>query len=199
MSTSSPDEPQDPLLMAHDADGIKELDNKLPRWWVWLFYLCIAYSVVYMLYYHVLGMGDLQAAVYQKEMAKGEAIKQRAIQSFESMIGSLEPAQDTETLAEGQQIYTTYCAPCHRDDGGGLVGPNLCDDYWIHGSNYVDTLKIIINGVPEKGMITWRGVLRPSQIQAVASYIYEFRGTNPENPKPPENQAPVDTGPSLFE
>ena len=88
----------------------------------------------------------------------------------------------------------------HRPDGGGLVGPNFCDDYWIHGSNYTDQIKISVNGVPEKGMITWRGVLRPSQIQAVCSYIQKFKGTSPPNPKPPENQAQenkVDS--SLFE
>jgi len=190
---------QDKLLLDHDADGIKELDNNLPRWWVWLFYLTIAFAVVYVCYYHVFGMGDLQVASYQKEMARGEAIKQKAIQAFEGSIETLEPSQDPEMLATGQEIYTLYCAPCHRDDGGGLVGPNLCDDYWIHGSNYLDNVKIIINGVPEKGMLTWRGVLRPTEIQAVASYIQKFRGTTPPNPKPPENQAPVDTGPSEFE
>ncbi|MBK7999332.1 MAG: c-type cytochrome [Verrucomicrobia bacterium] len=83
----------------------------------------------------------------------------------------------------GQATCLTLCAPCHRPDGGGLVGPNLCDDYWIHGSNYVDNLKTIINGIPEKGMLTWRGVPAPSEIQAVASYTYTFRGTTPPNPE----------------
>ena len=101
-------------------------------------------------------------------------------------------------LGEGLQIFTTYCAPCHRADGGGLVGPNLCDTYWIHGSNYVDNLKTIINGVPAKGMITWRGLLRPGQIQAVGSYIYTLRGTKPKNPKPREDQQPA-PGPNIYE
>ena len=193
------DTSQDDLLLDHDADGIKELDNNLPRWWVWLFYITIAFSAAYWTYFHILGWGDLQAAAFRKEVEKGEALKQQAILDFENSLQSLEPSQEPEVLNEGQQVYTLYCAPCHREDGGGLVGPNLCDDYWIHGSNYVDTVKIIINGVPEKGMLSWRGVLRPSQIQAVASYIYQFRGTSPPNPKPPENQAPADTGPSLFE
>jgi cytochrome c oxidase cbb3-type subunit III len=193
------DEDRNETLMSHEADGIKELDNLLPRWWVWLFHLTIIFSVGYMLYYHVFSMGDLQAAAYEREWERGEAIKKKAISEFEATIGGLDVSTDTSVLADGLEVYTLYCAPCHRPDGGGLVGPNLCDDYWIHGSNYTDNIKIIVNGVPEKGMITWRGILRPSQIQSVASYIHKFRGTTPPNPKPPENQAPVDTGPSMFE
>jgi cytochrome c oxidase cbb3-type subunit 3 len=175
-------------LLEHEADGIKELDNLLPRWWVWLFYLSTIFAIAYMFYYHVLNLGDLQIAAYKKDAQKGEQIKNAAIASFESSLGTLSPVQDTPSLDKGQVVYTQMCAPCHRADGGGLVGPNLCDDYWIHGSNYIDNLKIIINGVPEKGMLTWRGVLKPAEIQAVASYIYAFRGTSPANPKPPENQ-----------
>lgn len=182
-------EPKDPLLLDHEADGITELDNNLPRWWVWLFYLCILYSIGYLLYYHVFRTGDLQAVEYEKEWKQGEAIKSQAIASFEATLGTLEPSKDNDVLTKGRQTYITLCAPCHREDGGGLVGPNLCDDYWIHGSNYVDNLKIIINGVPEKGMLTWRGVLKPSEIQAVSSYIQTFRGTTPPNPKPREDQA----------
>ena len=181
-------EPQDPLLMDHEADGIKELDNNLPRWWVWLFYLSTAFAVVYMVYYHVLRVGDLQAAEYNKEFQRGEQIKAGALTRFESELASLEPSKDSAVLSDGQQTFMKFCAPCHRPDGGGLVGPNLCDDYWIHGSNFVDNVKTIVNGVPEKGMVTWKGVLAPNQIKAVASYIHTMRGTHPPNPKPPENQ-----------
>jgi len=191
-------DPKDPLLMDHEADGIKELDNNLPRWWVWLFYLTIAYSVVYMGYYHVFRAGDLQAAEYDKEWKKGEEIKSSAIAKFESSLGALEPSKDPQILGKGQQTFVTLCAPCHRPDGGGLVGPNLTDDYFVHGSNYVDSLKVIINGVPEKGMITWRGLLKPSEVQAVASYIYTLRGTKPPNPKPPENQQQPEK-PNVYE
>ena len=129
----------------------------------------------------------------------GEALKSAALAKFEATIATLGPASDKVILSQGQQVFTTYCAPCHRPDGGGLVGPNLCDDYWIHGSNYVDNVKIIINGVPDKGMLTWRGILKPGEVHAVASYIYQFRGTKPPNPKPREDQAPKQTGPSPFE
>ena len=191
--------PQEPKLLDHEVDGIKELDNLLPRWWVWLFNLCNLFAVLYLLYYHVFRAGDLQAAEYAKEAKRGEEIKNAAIARFESSLDSLQPSKDQAMLAEGLRIFTTSCAPCHRADGGGLVGPNLCDNYWIHGSNYVDNLKTIINGVPAKGMITWRGLLKPDQIQAVGNYIYTLRGSNPKNPKPPENQVPAPTGPSIFE
>src|SRR4030095_4886980 len=143
----------------------------------------LACAVFHWVYYHVLNAGDLQAAEYDKQQAVGDKIKTEAIGKFEANLTSLTPSKDPAVIARGSQTYTMLCAPCHRADGGGLVGPNLCDDYWIHGSNYLDNLKTIINGVPEKGMLTWRGVLKPSEIQAVASYIYTFGGTTPPNPK----------------
>jgi cytochrome c oxidase cbb3-type subunit 3 len=197
MNTTPQD--QDPLLLDHEYDGIRELDNKLPRWWVWLFNLSIVFAVIYMIYYHLLDAGPLMAAQYQAEMAIGEKIKAAAVAEFESKMVSLQPSTDPLMLAEGRETFEKLCAPCHRPDGGGLVGPNLTDDYWIHGSNFVDNLKTIWNGVPSKGMVTWRGVLKPSTIHAVGSYIYTLRGTNPKNPKPREDQAPVKTGPSEFE
>lgn len=191
--------PNEPKLLEHEADGIKELDNLLPRWWVWLFYLTTIFAAVYLIYYHVLKIGDLQAAEYQKEFKAGEALKAAAIAKFEASVDTLTPSKDEAVVNQGKTIFLTYCAPCHRPDAGGLVGPNLCDDYWIHGSNYVDNVKTIINGVPAKGMLTWRGVLKPDQIQAVGSYIYTLRGSNPKNPKPPENTVQAPTGPSAFE
>lgn len=192
-------DPKDPLLLDHEADGIRELDNNLPRWWVWLFNLTIAFAVVYLVYYHVLRDGKIMAAEYAREMEAGEKIKAAALARFEGELASLQPLAEPDVLEAGLKTYKTLCAPCHRDDGGGLVGPNLTDDYWIHGSNFVDSLKVIWNGVPEKGMITWKGVLQPREIHNVASYIFTLRGTQPPNPKPPENQAPVETGPSEFE
>ena len=191
-------DPKEPLLLDHDADVIMELENNLPLLWVWLFYLTIVFSLIYMAYYHVLRAGDLQAAEFEKEWKKGEEIKTAALATFESSLGTLEPSKEPAVLARGQQTFMTLCAPCHRADGGGLVGPNFCDDYWIHGSNYLDNLKIIINGVPEKGMLSWKSMLKPSEIQAVASYIYTLRGTTPPNPKPREDQAGPEK-PNIYE
>src|SRR3954463_13965010 len=100
---------RDPLLLAHEADGIKELDNLLPRWWVWLFYLCTAFAVVYMIYYHVLRAGDLQAAQFDKEFKRGELLKSVALAKFESTLSTLEPAKDEVILAKGHQTFTTLC------------------------------------------------------------------------------------------
>jgi len=192
--------PQDPLLLDHEYDGIRELDNKLPRWWVWLFYITIAFAAVYMVYYQVLKIGTLSAGEYDAEMKAGNQLKAAAMGKFEAGIPSLQPASDPIILENGRQTYGKFCAPCHRTDGGGLVGPNLTDDYWIHGSNYCDTVTTIWNGVPAKGMITWKATLKPDEIQAVASYIYTLRGAKLATPgKPPENQTPVKAAPSGFE
>ncbi len=194
----------DPLLMNHEADGIRELDNRLPRWWVWLFYLTTVFAVVYLGYYHVYGRlrpgkVKLSADEYLEEMAVGALLKSNAMASFEAQIPTIEPSKDPVVVAQGKQLFLNYCSPCHRADGGGLVGPNLTDDYWIHGSNFTDNVRTIWNGVPEKGMITWKNSLKPKQVHEVASYIYTLRGTHPANPKPPENLAPAKKGPSEFE
>ncbi|MDB6059067.1 MAG: cbb3-type cytochrome c oxidase subunit [Verrucomicrobiales bacterium] len=192
-------EEKDPLLLDHEIDGIQELDNNLPRWWVWLFILSTVFAFIYMMYYHVLRVGDLQAVEYAKEAKVGEAIKSAALAKFEATLATLEPSKDVEVLGTGKTVFMRMCAPCHRADAGGLVGPNLCDDYWIHGSAFADNLKVIVNGVPQKGMLTWKGILKPNEIQAVASYIYTLRGTHPVNPKPPENQQTAPAGPSVYE
>ena len=194
-------DPKEPLLLDHDYDGIQELDNNLPRWWVWLFYITIIYAAAYLVYFHVTRTGDLQAAEYAKEMKAGELIKNAAMGKFESSIATLQPSTDAAVLENGRQTYAKFCAPCHRVDGGGLVGPNLTDDYWIHGSAFVDNVKIIWDGVPAKGMITWKTVLKPDEIYSVASYIYTLRGAKLATPgKLPENQAPAKpAGPSQFE
>jgi cytochrome c oxidase cbb3-type subunit 3 len=194
-------ENNEPLMEGHDADGIRELDNKLPRWWVWLFYITIVFSAVYLLYYHVLGLGSLQAGEYANEMKAGQAVKAAAISKFEAGIPTLQPSQDAAVLENGRQIYVKLCAPCHRADGGGLVGPNLTDSYWIHGSNFCDNVNVIWNGVPAKGMITWKNFLKPDDVYSVASYIYTLRGAKLATPgKPPENQNTAQpAAPNQFE
>lgn len=181
---------QDPLLMDHEADGIRELDNKLPSWWVWLFYLTTIFAVIYLIYYHVMRDGKLMASEYAREMEIGDAIKSVAIAKFTNDLASLEPSKDAAAVANGKQLFVKNCAPCHREDAGGLVGPNLTDDYWIHGPKFADNLKIIWNGVSDKGMIAWKDQgIKPAEVIDVASYIYTLRGSKLETPgKPPENQ-----------
>ncbi|MBU0679149.1 MAG: c-type cytochrome [Verrucomicrobia bacterium] len=181
------------ILLDHEADGIKELDNRLPRWWVWLFYISIIFSAVYMVYFHVVDAGSLQIAKYEKEMgivetAKAEAKAEVAAAAPEAAAVPTEPSSDEEVLAKGQQLFMTHCVACHSPQGQGLVGPNLTDNYWIHGGAFSDTVHTITEGVPAKGMITWKTLLGAGDIHALASYIFTLRGTNPPNPKAPEGE-----------
>lgn len=180
-------------MAGHEVDGIQELDNRLPRWWVWLFNITILFSAAYLLYFHVFNLGDLQATQYEKEMARArgqppsEGSPLAAAEGARARQASLDqPSNDPEILAKGKTIFAQNCAMCHAPDGGGLIGPNLCDDYFIHGPTFADSVHIIKEGVPAKGMIAWKNTLRPDDIHAVASFIYSLRGTTPANPKPPE-------------
>lgn len=184
-------ENRDPIL-DHEVDGITELDNKLPRWWVWLFNLTTVFAVIYMLYFHVLDKGPSQAQQYQNEVAAAQAAQAPVAATTPDATtaaapaASEEPSRDEAVLAQGKQIFTLNCAVCHGQNAEGLIGPNLCDDSWIHGSAFADNLHTIREGVLAKGMISWKAVLKPDDILAVGSYIYSLRGSNPPNPKAPE-------------
>lgn len=176
-------------LLDHEVDGIRELDNKLPRWWVWLFVLTTVFSAGYLAYYHVLGAGPLQDEEYQQAVAAAQAASAPTpAPEGATPVAPVteEPSRDEAVLAKGRQLYTANCMVCHGPDGGGLIGPNLCDDSFIHGASYADSLHTIREGVLAKGMIAWKAVLKPDDIQAVGSYIYSLRGTTPATPKAPE-------------
>jgi len=194
---NDPNDPQNPLLTSHEYDGIRELDNKLPRWWVWLFIITTIFAVGYMIFYHVLFLGNLSAAEYAEEMKAADAAKAQAVTAFETSIPTLTPSPDAAIIDSGRQVYAKYCVACHRADGGGLVGPNLTDNYWIHGAKFSDNVGVIWNGVPAKGMVTWKSVLKPNDIYAVASYIYTLRGEKLGAPgKPPEDDAKLAPDPT---
>jgi len=275
------------ILLDHSYDGIQELDNDLPPWWLWMFYITIIWAVLYLIYYHLLGAGDLSAEEYMKEMNPGyektetagfsigysspfyqsgkeltplrriqikqeeereaaiksaeqkaqreteeaaplaeisfNEIMQTAMQkaspadleklktafpdiykSFEAGQGGaetpaaeaaekaeapdIEPLTDKASLASGESIFHTNCATCHGKQGEGGIGPNMTDDYYLHGGRMADIVKTITNGVPAKGMISWRGILNDNQIKEVASYLITLRGTNPPNAKAPQGE-----------
>ena len=182
-------DPNNPI-MDHEIDGITEMDNKLPRWWVWLFNLCIVFAVIYMAVYHVARVAPLQEQQYRNEVAAAApAVSPTPTDSTAAVAAAPaaeEPSKDDAVLAKGKQLFTVNCAVCPGPDGGGLIGPNLCDDSWIHGPKFTDNLHIIREGVPAKGMITWKAVLKADDILAVGSYIYTLRGTTPATPKAPE-------------
>lgn len=265
------------ILTDHDYDGIKEFDNDLPPWWLWLFYLSILWAVVYMVHYHVLGTGDSPLTEYQKEMdpswkapaethdfsigyrspfytgrqditplsriesaaaLEAEKAFQAAVEggkmtassleslSFEELVQaamtvaspeqlgklqqafpeiqptlkdgakvasaapaiSVEPLTDAASLASGESIFTTNCVSCHGKAAGGGIGPNLTDDYYLHGPTPGNMVTTITSGVPAKGMISWRGILTDKQILEVASYILTLKGSDPANAKAPQGE-----------
>lgn len=283
----------DDKIMNHDYDGIRELDNDMPPWWLWLFYITIIWAVGYMLYYHVFGWGDLQIAEYNKEMdpnwvatAEGpdrasffyrspfydrdeeltprlererleaeqlaleqetrrqealaraergaepgvslaqlrfddlilEAMRKAGPEDLEKLQNAfpqiyaaladegmdMQPAaaespagtvaasytalMDEASLAAGNSIYQKNCASCHGNAGQGGIGPNLTDDYWIHGGGIDNVVHITKVGVPAKGMIAWQPILSEQEILQVSSYILNLRGTNPPNAKAPQGE-----------
>jgi cytochrome c oxidase cbb3-type subunit III len=176
----------DKLLSGHDYDGIRELDNRLPRWWLGLFILTIIIAAVYFINYQVIHMGPTQEEEYQEEMAAAK-IKYKNLESGSSInAANVTQLTDIASLDAGKQIFEKSCAVCHLQQGQGLVGPNLTDDYWLHGCTIGDIFNTITVGVPEKGMISWKDQLTPKQIQEVGSYIMSLHGTNPPNPKAPQ-------------
>lgn len=170
------DDEEDMLLADHGFDGIRELDNDLPPWWVWMFYICILFAGIYLVRYHVLKSAPLQAEEYQIEMKMAEANKPKS-DLDENNIVLLTAEAD---IAAGLDIYTKNCVACHKADGGGLVGPNLTDDAWIHGGTNEDVYRTIKLGVPAKGMISWKDQLSAKQMLQVTSYMLtKLYGTTP--------------------
>jgi len=187
---SVPVEEEESIMLDHNYDGIKELDNHLPPWWKWLFYFTIGWSAVYLLVYHVFDVFPLMYEEYDIQIEKAElALEERKEQGMEVIDESTVAFTDAaDNLANGKTIFERQCASCHRTDGGGQIGPNLTDDYWLHGGSIQDIFSTIKYGVPAKGMISWQGMLSPSDMRDVGSYIMTLRGTNPPNPKEAEGE-----------
>jgi cytochrome c oxidase cbb3-type subunit 3 len=182
------------LLLDHDYDGIKELDNNLPPWWVYLFYACILFGVVYMVRYEVLG-ADNQEMELQKEVAQAKIEIAEYMKTAPDLMDEKTVTLLTEPadLAAGKEIFNTNCAACHRADAGGQIGPNLTDDQWILGGGIKNVFHTLVNGGRDgKGMISWKGTLKPKEMQKVASYILSLKGSNPPDAKAPEGEVWVE-------
>jgi len=176
------------LMMDHEYDGIHELNNPVPAWFQVLFFGTITFAASYLLIYHVFKWAPLQKEEYKIEMAKAEADKilylsKQPVQIDEK---SVKLVNDATTLNAGKTVFSIYCQSCHGDKGQGLVGPNLTDDYWIHGGKIQDIFKTVKYGVPTKGMPTWEKQLSPKQISDVSNYVESIHGTNPPNAKAPQ-------------
>ncbi len=183
-----PIEKEDEILLDHNYDGIKELDNHLPPWWKGLFYVTIAYAVIYLLVFHVFQTAPLQEEKYDMEMAAAAALK--ASQEADLVIdfdeNTVTASTDAVELADGQKFFEVQCAVCHKADGGGLAGPNLTDQYWKNGGSFTDIYKVIKNGVTGTAMIPWESQLNPIRMRNVASYVQSLQGTNPPGALPPD-------------
>lgn len=191
------------VLLDHDYDGIKELDNSLPPWWVYGFYATIVFAIIYLVRFHVTGTAPLMAQEYQQQMDEAAAEKAEYIKKVGNLVDENNVTlADAAGIAEGKATYSSMCMPCHGANGEGSVGPNLTDNYWLHGGKINDIFKTIKYGVPAKGMKAWEQDLSPSQMKNVASYIKSLNGTKPANAKEPqgdlyqEETTPADTSKS---
>ncbi|RYY36792.1 MAG: c-type cytochrome [Sphingobacteriaceae bacterium] len=178
------------LIIEHDYDGIHELDNPTPAWFMVLFYATIVFAVGYMMVYHVFGIGQLQDQEYVTEMAIAEKEKAAYLAKSADRVDetTVKLSTDQGVITAGQEIFVKNCAPCHGEKGQGVVGPNLTDDYWLHGGKINDVFKTIKYGIQAKGMPNWDKQLSPKQIADVASYIESIHGTNPPGAKQPEGE-----------
>jgi cytochrome c oxidase cbb3-type subunit 3 len=185
-----PVEKEDDIMFEHSFDGIRELDNSLPPWWVAMFYITITIGVVYFGYYHILGYGPSSAEKYEAQMERADEQVKAYLASQANLVDetNVTALTDEGQVALGKSIYDANCLACHGPMGEGGVGPNLTDQYWIHGGDIKDVFSTIKYGVPEKGMISWQAQLRASEMQQVASYILTMQGTNPPNGKEPQGE-----------
>lgn len=183
-----PVDKEEEVMTDHEYDGIIELDNNLPPWWKMMFNVSIMFAAIYIGYYHFSDAGPSSEQEYIAEMKQAEADVAAYMAQKANSIDELNVVvvDEAGALAEGKKIFDANCAACHGMEGQGGVGPNMTDNYWIHGGDVKDVFKTIKYGVPSKGMIPWKSQLSPSQMQKVASYILTLVGTDPANPKEPQ-------------
>lgn len=185
-----PIEEEASVELDHNYDGIKELDNHLPPWWTWLFVGTVVWGAIYLFVYHISDNLPLQQQEYQNEVAQAEeaALKLQASQPQAAIDeNTLVFEKDAAILTNGQNIFTINCVACHAKDGGGnAIGPNLVDEYWLHGGSIKNIFTTVKNGVVEKGMPAWGKNMSPKDVRDVAFYVMSLQGTKPANPKAPQ-------------
>ncbi len=188
LAGGKPIEQEDEIILDHNYDGIKELDNSLPPWWLYAFYASIVFAAVYLVRYHILDGPD-QAKEFETEMADAQLAIDEYKKTAKDLIDfeTVTLLTDASDIEVGKAIYNTNCVACHMADGGGGIGPNLTDPNWILGGGIKNVFKTISEGGRDgKGMIAWKSTLKPSEMQQVSSYLLTFQGTTPANPKAPE-------------
>jgi cytochrome c oxidase cbb3-type subunit 3 len=183
-----PIEEEHEIILDHNYDGIRELDNNLPPWWLYGFYASIIFGAIYLLRFHVFN-GDTQFDELETEYAEAKIAIENYKKNAKDLvdINTVELLTDASDLKAGQAIFETNCVACHKADGGGGIGPNLTDKNWILGGGIKNVFRTISEGGRDgKGMIAWKTMLKPAEIAQVASYVLQFQGTTPAEPKAPE-------------
>ncbi|GHA23978.1 cytochrome c oxidase subunit III [Salinimicrobium marinum] len=188
MNSAKPISEERDIELDHNYDGIKELDNKLPPWWLYSFYASIVFAFGYMIYYHVLD-GENQIMEFESEMMAAKI----AVEEYKKNAPDLIDAESVTLLTEasdleaGATVYQNNCMACHAADGGGGIGPNLTDEHWILGGGIKNVFHTVSEGGRAgKGMVAWKSILKPTEIQQVSSYILSLKGSAPANPKEAE-------------
>jgi len=179
-----PVEKEADVMLDHDYDGIRELDNSLPPWWKYGFYITIAVALIYLLNFHVLGIGKNPEQEYAAEMEQARIEKEIYESKNKDKVDEEHvPMADAAGIGAGQEMFEANCVACHLKGGAGNVGPNLTDNYWLHKGSLNDIYKTIKNGYPDKGMQSWSSKFNDKEISLLASYIKTLRGTNPVGAK----------------
>ena len=181
---------EETIIIDHDFDGIKELDNNLPPWWIYLFYATIVFAIIYHIRFDFIKKYT-QAEEYEMEVAAAEIAIAEYKKTAKDLVdaSTVELLTDAADLAAGKQIFDTNCVACHMADGGGGIGPNLTDQHWILGGGIKNVFSTVSEGGRDgKGMVAWKQILKPAEIAQVASYVISLGGTSPANPKEAEGE-----------
>lgn len=189
-----PVENEGEIILDHNYDGIRELDNNLPPWWLYGFYATIIFAFVYMFKYHVFG-GTSQKEEYLIEVAEAELEIAEYKKNAKGLltVNTVKLLTEEADLTAGKSVFLANCIACHKADGGGGIGPNLTDSYWILGGGIKNVFNTVTEGGrPGKGMIAWKADLNPEEIAQVASYVLSLHGTTPAEPKEPEGELYAD-------
>lgn len=190
LQDKKPLEKEEEIILDHNYDGIRELDNNLPPWWLYGFYASILFAFIYLARYHIFD-GPSQTDEYKQEVATAQAAIEEYKKNAEDLIdaNSVEQLTSAEDLQAGKAIFESKCFPCHKMDGGGGIGPNLTDDYWINGGGIKNIFHTISEGGRAgKGMVAWKNEFKPKEIAQVASYVMSLHGTQPADPKEPQGE-----------
>jgi len=176
-------------LLDHEYDGIQEYDNPMPRWWLYIFWGSIVWAALYWFNVPGIGVGQGRIADYEASVAAAAAEFPPTPEAAPAAEQLLAMSTDPSALAAGKTVFDAYCVACHAADGGGLIGPNLTDTFWIHGGAPEQIYATVHDGVLAKGMPAWGQSLKPDEVTAVVAYVISLQGTTPASPKAPEGTA----------